>query len=269
QARTTRLAARRWKEREVRSVPVSADDLDAAMRDLAKWARELPRAERERAEVRRRALADEVTPGTLAATSRAFASILLDAVLGFAPSSVFGSELVAAGVLDVPMNAVLGSLHDVVAVIGDAIDALHAADVDPVLKPLPDDYLPLHVACSRDGARRRLRHLRAGADHVGVSACPCGQEDRFHLGAGTLSLGALAGTDRWSPDVTLPVYLNGVSSGVVVGRSSALYGIVLNQVVEKVLGEPPVPMLIPPDLASALDDQRRPDSLLFDYLTAP
>jgi hypothetical protein len=40
-------------------------------------------------------------------------------------------------------------------------------------------------------------------------------------------------------------------------------------VVVKVLGERPIPMLVPPGLAEASPRPERPNSLLFDYLTGP
>jgi hypothetical protein len=267
--RTTRLVPRRWKELEVRFVPVTEDDLRAAFSEMARWIGDLPRADRPGAEERRAAMAEEVLaaqPWTLADANRAFASFLLRGALSFAPRSVFASDLLAPALVADAVAEVIARIDDVIAVFNRAVDGLLSQDVDPLVKPVPEDYLPLHHSCPEDGARRRLVHERRGADHFAVNACPCGREYRFHLGAGSGPLGELAETDRWSPDVTLPVYMNGLVGGVVVGRSSALYGLVLNEVVEKVLGERPVPMLVPPDLAEALD-ARHPDSLFFDCLT--
>jgi hypothetical protein len=269
--RTARLAARRWKELEVRLVPVTDEDLRSAFGEVARWVAELPRAQRPQAEERRAALANEVLaarPRTLGEASRSFAAILLRRSLSFAPSSVFASDLLGPGLVAEAVGEVIARIDDVIAVFNQAIEDLIARDIDPVVKPLPETYLPLHHSCPEDGVRRRLVHERRGGDDFAVNACPCGREYRFRLEPASASLGELADTDRWSPDVTLPVYVNRLTSGVVVGRSSALYGLVLNDVVKKVLGERPVPMLVPPDLAESLTGRRHPDSLLFDYLTA-
>ena len=53
-------------------------------------------------------------------------------------------------------------------------------------------------------------------------------------------------------------------SGRIAGRSSGLYGLVLNVVIERVLERPPVPAYLPPGLAG---DAGHPQSLLVPYLT--
>jgi hypothetical protein len=136
-----------------------------------------------------------------------------------------------------------------------------------MVRPLGEDYLPLHYSCPVDGTRQPLRREHRGADRFAVTSCVCGRDYRFPLG-GSPPLGDLLTTDRWSVDVTIPLYLNGLASGVVAGQSSALYGLVLNEVVEKVLGEPPIPVLVPPDLPEVLADEHRP-TLLVEYLTGP
>jgi hypothetical protein len=69
-------------------------------------------------------------------------------------------------------------------------------------------------------------------------------------------------------DVTLPAYLNDHFSGAVVGRSSALYGLVLNATLEKVLRRHPIPVLIPPELQ--VPSGRSPEAgLVYRCLTAP
>src|SRR6266571_4471157 len=215
QVRTTRLAARRWKDLEVRFVPVAEQDLGAAMADLAKWVGELPRDLRPAAGARRAELAESLLaarPSTLAEANRAIASFLLDRHLGFSPVSALASDLTA--LVAEPVAELIGQIDDVISVFNGAIEALAAQDVDPVVKPLGEEYLPLQYACPDDGVRRRLMHERRGADHFAVAACTCGRDFRFHLGSGVPSLGELAGDDRWSPDVTLPVYLNAWASGV-------------------------------------------------------
>jgi hypothetical protein len=100
-----------------------------------------------------------------------------------------------------------------------------------------------------------------------VARCSsCGTEHRFHLGSTALSADEVTITGRWSPDVTLPALLNDLFSGVVVGQSSGLYGLVLNELVSKVLGGTPIPMLVPENLGKVLAEEA-PGSLVYDYLT--
>lgn len=65
--------------------------------------------------------------------------------------------------------------------------------------------------------------------------------------------------------MTLPVYLNAYVSGVVAGRSTALYGLVLDEVLRKVLGSRPIPMMVPPQLGVPPDAAVY--NLLFQCLT--
>ena len=53
-------------------------------------------------------------------------------------------------------------------------------------------------------------------------------------------------------------------SGWIAGRSSGVYGLVLNVVIERVLERSPVPAYLPPGLAG---DAGHPESLLVAYLT--
>ena len=191
---------------------------------------------------------------------------LLREQLGFSPPSAFVSTLAARRLLARTLGDALAAIADLVRAFNDAVRELIGADVDPQVRSLPPDYLPLNYSCRSCGARRRLRLERDGADHFAATTCSCGARERFHLGARALSLGELEATERWSPDVTLPVYLNDLASGVVVGRSSALYGLVLDAVLVRTLGRSPIPMLLPADLTDALDAQGEDDRFLYDYL---
>jgi hypothetical protein len=204
---------------------------------------------------------------TLAEANLALSSVMLRGSLGFAPPSMLVSQAEGSGLLEPALNDVLSGIDDVVAVFNAEVAALVSADIDPCVHALPEDYLPLHFSCPEDGLRRRLAHRREGADHLAVATCRCGTSYRFHLGAHRLSIAELAATGRWSVDVCLPLFVDGLVSGMVVGRSSASYGLVLNQVATKVLGISPVPLLVPADLPEAMPRQDRPDSILFDYLT--
>jgi hypothetical protein len=63
--------------------------------------------------------------------------------------------------------------------------------------------------------------------------------------------------------------VDGYVSGMVGGRSSALYGLVLNRVAATVLGTSPAPMLVPADLPEPMPHPDQGNSSLFAYLTMP
>ena len=175
------------------------------------------------------------------------------------------STLAHAGLLSPALGQAVERIDEFVAVYNEAIDELIAAAIDPQVRPADDDYLPLHYACPKDDRRERLRHERRGGDHFAVSTCYCGEEYRFYLGGPHLAIDEILATDRWSADVTFLIYLNDLLSGMIPGRSSALYSLVLAQVTRRVLGGQPIPMLLPSELASS--PPAGPDSLLHDYLT--
>jgi nucleotide-binding universal stress UspA family protein len=193
--------------------------------------------------------ADGAGPRMLPEVNQAITAWLLQTSLGFSPPTIRVSELAARGLLREPLQRLLANLDDVITVFNATVDALMAADVDPQVRPLPDDYLPVWYACPRDGKRCRLRRKRDGVDQFAVATCSrCGNDYRFHLGAGVSSFDEIDATGRWSPDVTLPIHVNDLVSGVVAGRSTALYGLVLGEVTRSVLGGVTVPVLVPHEL---------------------
>ena len=251
---------------EPRFIPVSRAVVDQALRELGGWleqaVKDRPKPERAAARARLTALAGAVRaadPATLADLDGAFAGFLLRHRLGVDLPAVPLSTLVDRGVLTASLDAYLERLDDVVAVFNQAVDELVAADVDPQVRPLSRDHLPLHYSCPADGTRLRL--TRDGAD--AVATCRCDTTYRFDLRHG---LGELAATGRWSPDVSLPVHHNDQASGWIVGRSTALYGLVLNAVIAQVMGGRPIPGWIPPELTSAPRPGSEPPTLLVEYL---
>lgn len=265
-----RLAPRRHDDKEIRFVPVDRGELEAGLRRMRAWARQHGAAVAARFSSLEEA-ALEANPVTLAELNVAVTSFLLQQQLQVQAPSVLVSELMARGLLTDAVEEVVNRIDDVITVFNAAVDGLVAADVDPQVRPLRPGYLPLHYSCDRDDRRCSLVHDRQGDDHFAATTCVCGTTYRFHLGTTTLSIGELAATNRWSTDVTLPLYLGALTSGLVAGRSSALYGFVLNEVSEKVLGRRPVPMLIPQDLGAVLaGDSGTPgahgNSLLAQYL---
>jgi hypothetical protein len=273
-SRSVRLVPQRVRDQETRFIPLDGSALHDAFTQLGSWlATHFHDDEaRERAEERlaglRQAVA-EANPATLAEAGRALPASLLEAQVGVDFPWVFISRLGAAGLLSEGMHAAVSRIDDFVRVYNEAIEALIAADVDPQVRPLDETYLPLHYCCSRCGARRKLVRERNGPDQFAVASCSCGSEYRFHLGSSALSIEKIEATGRWSTDVTLPAYLNGLAGGLVAGRSSALYGMVLNDVVERVLGQGAIPMLVPADLPAVLEGPPEIDSLLYDHLVGP
>jgi len=81
----------------------------------------------------------------------------------------------------------------------------------------------------------------------------------------------LAQTRRWSPDVSLALFMNDLVSGFVGGRSSGVYfGLLMKAALEQVLNKRRVPVLLPemrPDVRAEPPTQF--DSLIYRYLTEP
>lgn len=259
-----RLAARRHDDKEVRFVPVDPDHLDETIRKIEAWARHHGTAGGRLVQIADRLR--EVSPRTLAEANTAVTSYLLRDHLEMTQPFVLVSDLADRGFLTGTVNDIVNAIDDVVIVFNAATDSLLAADVDPQVHRLRPDYLPLYYSCDREDRRCSLSRVRSGVDTFAVARCACGAFYRFHLGSRSLSVGELAATGRWSTDVTLPIYLNDLASGIVAGRSSAMYGMVLNEVLEKVLGRRPVPMLLPPDLPGVLAAGAEKESLLQRYV---
>jgi hypothetical protein len=105
-------------------------------------------------------------------------------------------------------------------------------------------HVPLALADRGTGVRRPLRCHRAGADHL--LSIPNGEV--FNVGAadaGTLEdlLQRLEG--RWSLDVFSPIFLQRLGMmGIVNGRGSVRYSLVLGRVIERLFGVRHVPNLL-------------------------
>ena len=184
------------------------------------------------------------------------------------PFSVLVSDLLDRGLITKEVNLYLDHIDDVIRVFNDAVDHLYSQDIDPRVKPLAEDYLPLNFTCL--GCRRRLRLRREvqGPDtFAGCLDCKCGNQFRFHLGAGELSIDEIVEAGPWSPDVSLTMFMNDYVSGYVGGVSSAN---ILRPGHERGPAEGPAeaPRAHPAASARACNRQtRRPfDSLLYRYL---
>jgi hypothetical protein len=266
-----RLAPHRLRDVETRFVTVDPGQVRAALTALGDWLSRRPAASavtQDRLGQLKGALAAPQIQ-TLAQVDLAISARLLDGLLGYEPPPMLTSQLAASGLLGPALDSMLTGMDDFITIFNEEVAALTAADIDPCVHVLPEEYLPLHFSCPKDGLRRRLARQREGADQVAVATCRCGTTYRFHLGARSLSGAELAATGRWSVDVSLPLFVNELVSGFVAGRSSASYGLVLNQVASRVLGKDPVPILVPVDLPQAMPQPDRSNSALFDYLTMP
>jgi hypothetical protein len=107
-------------------------------------------------------------------------------------------------------------------------------------------HVPLALADPESGVRRSLRLRRSGSDYLLVSTS--GTEEVFNVGrggAGALEelLRRLRG--RWSLDVFTPLFLFRLGiAGIINGRGSIRYSLVLAHVMKRLFGESHVPNLL-------------------------
>jgi len=203
--------------------------------------------------------------GSLSAFNLELTDFLLTQVLGYTPrSAVLSDQLDREFILD-EVNMFLNRVGDIVKVFNEARQSLAKMGIEPQVRPLTEGYLPLFYSCEVDDRRIRLYHHVDGDDHFAVNTCKCGRDYRFHLGNGTLSIAEIEETDRWSPDVCFPIFFNDFVSGFVAGKSSAIYLIILNEVLREVLEKKPVPILVPESLGSNGNNPTQTDSLIYRY----
>lgn len=267
---TISLAPRGVKDREPRFIALDPERLQRGIDRLATCVFQAERTPQTRGRLNElRALFAGGGDLPLNRFNRRLTDFLLERQMRITLPAIFVSEMVARGWLRAPLETCLNRIPDLIRVFNGTIERLARAGVDPVVRPLPADYLPLFYSCDDDARRLRLRHEIAGGEHYAVASCRCGADYRFYLGASELTLDELAPTGRWSPDLLFPVLINDQVSGVVVGRSSALYSLVLNAVLREVLGQRPVPMLVPPELGQPEEPDPPFDSLIYRYLMTP
>ncbi len=202
---------------------------------------------------------------TLSAFNLQLTDFLLLQVLGFTPRSVMLSDQLGSPFILEAVDLFLNHVEDIVKVFNEARQSLAHAGIDPQVRALEEDYLPLFYSCEADDRRLRLHHYTEGNDHFATSACKCGKVYQFYLGKDTLSMREIAQTERWSPDVCFPIFFNDLVSGYVAGKSSAIYLIILNEVLRSVLGKRPVPILVPESLRQNGSNDPPIDSLIYRY----
>jgi hypothetical protein len=191
---------------------------------------------------------------------------LLNKHLGYSPNAVILSETINRGLITEEVNLIINHLDEVIKVFNASVQSMQELGIDPQVEIRDQDYLPLFYSCDVDNLRLRLRHVMENGDHFATCTCKCGETYRFHLGQSTLSIAEIAETQHWSPDVLMPAFFNDYVSGYVAGKSSALYLLIINDVLRQVLGKTTVPILVPESLGKSNLAPDQVDSLLYDYL---
>lgn len=187
-----------------------------------------------------------LTTGSLAEYNTRQGAFLFQQVLRFLPRSVPASKMVAQGAFNDVLEEILNRQSAFVESFNLRIARLRAMGISTQVGPVPDDYLPLFIDDPRHGVRLRLRMKRSKTDTYAVACDRSGRVCyRFHLGGKRLSMGEVVSCASWSPDVTITILLNDLFSGVVAGRSSALYLMVFHAVMHDVLGMKPLPVFVP------------------------
>ena len=193
-------------------------------------------------------------------------SFLLNKQLGYSPNAVILSEAINQGLITEEVNLVINHLDEVIKVFNISVQSMQELGIDPQVEIRDSDYMPLFYSCNVDNLRLRLKYVVENGDHFATCTCKCGETYRFNLGQNILSIAEIAETQRWSPDVLMPAFFNDYVSGYVAGKSSALYLLIINDVLRQVLGKITVPILVPESLGKSSSEPDEVDSLLYDYL---
>lgn len=252
------------KDMELRFVPLKPEKLARAFNKLKTHLYQLGMKKKSTQHEKLQQLEKIFThknPGTLSEFNLRLTNFLLNSVFEYMPRSFILSDLLHENILTAEINLYINNLADVVKVFNQTIEELKKHDINPQVKPLPENYFPIYFSCQVDDKRIPLYHQIDGPDHFAVGVCKCGQEYRFYLGQNNLSIADIAKTHRWSPSVFIMVFMNDLVSGLLGGGSSALYGLIFNNVAHKVFGKKPVPILVPESVCGG-----QSDSLIYQYL---
>ena len=209
---------------------------------------------------------DRESAGILSDFNYQLTYFLLNKHLGYSPDAVILSDAINRGLITEEVNLVINHLDEVIKVFNASVQSMQKLGIDPQVEIRDQDYMPLFYSCNIDNQRLRLKHVVEAGDHFATGTCRCSEMYRFNLGQGTLSIAEIAETQRWSPDVLMPAFFNDYVSGFVAGKSSALYLLIINDMLEQVLGKTPVPIFVPESLGMSSPELDQVDSLLYDYL---
>jgi hypothetical protein len=271
---SVRLSAGAYDNCELRFVPFETARVQQALDKLSTYLGQsiTGRKKVTRAKVRDgfeqlKAVFLQQSGGVLSQLNHRVAYFLLNNQAGLNPSSIIVSDLIGQDFITAEINQFLNHLDEAIVVFNAAVERLRATDIDPKVKPLAADYLPLHVSCEDCHRRLRLHREAQGDDQFAVATCRCQQPYRFYLGNGQLSIDEIVQAVAWSPDVCLTLFMNDFVSGYIGGGSSGLYyGLVMKEVLEKVLNKRRVPILLPQPTALDSSEPEQFDSLLYRYL---
>lgn len=178
---------------------------------------------------------------------------LLHRTLGAAPRVLTVSGLQDHPAVREAVTHLLMARRPFITAFNRKIAAFRAEGIATAVSPLPEDYLPLFFSCPADGERLRLRLVAERGEVVAESRA--GRRYRFPADPSSLAERLFA-TGRASLDVMLPVFLTPLFGGMVAGKSSALYCMVMRAAMEEALGTRLMPLLVPASLAASPSDSR-------------
>lgn len=175
----------------------------------------------------------------------AIASVHMFQTLGFSLPFVSMSDLLARHEILPSIAATLAVFIREHALVVEAVSEAMAYDDRGELHFTRKEpgHVPLAVAGAGDGIRRPVRLTMRGDDHLLVAG-----EETFNAGpADAVSLIELLRQfrGRWSLDIFAPLFLFRLGvSGIVNGRGSIRYSLVLGHVMQRLFGERHVPNLL-------------------------
>jgi hypothetical protein len=168
--------------------------------------------------------------------------------LGFTVPLLSLSELLAHDAVLPSVAATLAAFVQNDALVAESVADVLRLDAHGVIPFAVKEagHVPLALADARSGVRRALRVARRGADWWLVTAH--GGDEAFNVGRGDAPaleemLRHVRG--RWSPDVFVPIFLFRLgAAGIVSGRGSIRYSLVVAHVMRRLFGEPHPPNLL-------------------------
>jgi hypothetical protein len=208
---------------------------------------------------------DRESAGILSEFNYQVTYFLLNKHLGYSPNAVILSDAINRGLVTEEVNLVINHSDEVIKVFNASVQSMQELGIDPQVEIRDQDTLPLFYSCAVDHQRLRLKHVVEAGGHFATCTCKCGETYRFNLGQNNLSIAEIAETERWSPDVLMPAFFNDYVSGFVAGKSSGLYLLIINEILKKVLGKKPVPILVPESLSKSEPMPDQVDSLVYEY----
>ena len=168
----------------------------------------------------------------------AIASARLFQRLGFSLPFVSLSELLGRDELLPSIAESLAFFIRERALVAEAVDEAMAYDTRGELHftRKASDHVPVAVAGADDGIRRAVRLVMKGDDHLLVAGDETFNAGRADAGSLVSLLKQLRG--RWSLDIFAPLFLFRLGvSGIVNGRGSIRYSLVLGHVMQRLFGE--------------------------------